>query len=548
VSGGKPRRQIALASIGGDARPDELKSSDERIKGVALQLLPRLSAVIRVSRNYESDNKVFLAQLESLLASVKLLLEDPGEAILVALQEDLYLNGVRVPVRAGNVRYHKHVVAELAKRRIAGLRLADGATPQELGVLFRLLREPDVYNGPELLSACLANGADHVAPVIHASTDSPEDAFEYDALAGMSGADATAASPVEDPAWDTPTEAHPFEATAGGDAGIGAGDDDGGEASSTYAAPHGAAHKRYSTAVSDARSLLTTTSLQGGMELRHAKRVVQPLVDGANSDQPTVVGLSTLGHHDDYTYAHAVNVTLVAVSMGHFLELDRRALADLGVAALLHDVGKKAVAEDVRHPYEHFDPQDWQAVRRHPLEGAKLIARSTTLNPTTLRCMHVALEHHMTNDDDAYPDMGERWRPSILSRIVSVADCYVSLQTHRSARGSSITPYMALGMMLGPLKSRFDPALLWSLVQTVGIYPPGQLVLLDDDTTAVVLAPNAQDLERPHVRIVLDATRTALRGDPVEWRPIPADRSIVRALKPEEYPEDPGDADEEPEA
>jgi len=90
--------------------------------------------------------------------------------------------------------------------------------------------------------------------------------------------------------------------------------------------------------------------------------------------------------------------------------------------------------------------------------------------------MHVALEHHMTNDDDAYPDMGERWRPSILSRIVSVADCYVSLQTHRSARGSSITPYMALGMMLGPLKSRFDPALLWSLVQTVGIYPPGTVV------------------------------------------------------------------------
>jgi HD-GYP domain-containing protein (c-di-GMP phosphodiesterase class II) len=545
VSGPKPRRQ--LASVGGDARPDELKSADERIKGVALLLLPRLSAVIRVSRNYESDNKVFLAQLESLLVTVKPLLEDPGEAILVALQEDLYLNGVRVPVRTGNVRYHKHVVGELAKRRIAGLRLADGATPQELGVLFRLLREPDVYNGPELLSACLANGADHVAPVIHASTDSPEDAFEYDSLAGMSGSGGTTA-PAEESAWDTSAEAHPYEESSGEDAGTGSSESADGGASASYAAPHGAAHKRYSSAISGARSLLTTTSLQGGMELRHAKRVVQPLVDGAFSEEPAVVGLSTLGHHDEYTYAHAVNVTLVAVSMGHFLELDRRALADLGVAALLHDVGKQVVSEDVRHPYEHFDPQDWQAVRRHPLEGAKLIARSTTLNLTTLRSMHVALEHHMTPDDDGYPDMGERWRPSILSRIVSVADCFVSLQTHRSARGTGVTPYMALGMMLGPLKPRFDPALLWALVQTVGIYPPGQLVLMDDDTVAAVLAPNAQDLARPHVRIVLDASRVVLHGEPIEWRPIPADHAIVRALRPEEYPEDPGDAGEDGEA
>ncbi len=268
------------------------------------------------------------------------------------------------------------------------------------------------------------------------------------------------------------------------------------------------------------------------MELRHAKRVVQPLVDGAFNDSPVVVGLGTLSHHDEYTYAHAVNVTLVAVSMGHFLELDRRALADLGVASLLHDVGKHAVAEQVKHPIDQFDTHDWEAVRRHPLEGAKLIARSTTLNSTTLRCMHVALEHHLSPGDNGYPEMGERWRPSILSRLVSVADCFVSLQTHRSQRGSMVTPYMALGMMLGPLKPRFEP---------------GQLVELDDGSIAAVLAPNLNDLARPHVRIVVDANRKPVTGDLVELRPIPADRSVKRALPAEEYPQDPG-TPEEPEA
>jgi HD-GYP domain-containing protein (c-di-GMP phosphodiesterase class II) len=530
----RSRRITPLVPDGPAARPDDLKSADDRIKEVALSFLPRLSAVIRVSRNYDSENQVFVQQLAGLLECVAPLLEESGEAVFVALYDDLYLNGVRVPVRTGNVRFHKHVLGELSKRRIAGLRFADGAETRELSVLFRLLREPDVYNGPELLSACLANGADKVTPVIHASTDAPDDGFEYP-LWDEGGNNAPAASS----GWGGSGPGEGYGLGAGGPA-SGPGDGSGGDASMPYAAPRGAARKGFSTAVQGARSLLTTTSLQNGMELRHAKRVVQPLVDGAYSEAPVVVGLGTLSHHDEYTYAHAVNVTLVAVSMGHFLELDRRALADLGVAALLHDVGKHAVNDQVKHPIDHFDSQDWEAVRRHPLEGAKLIARSTTLNSTTLRCMHVALEHHLTPGDHGYPEMGERWRPSILSRLVAVADCFVSLQTHRSERGALVTPYVALGMMLGPLKNRFDPAMLWALVQTLGFYPPGQLVELDDGAIAAVLAPNGNDLARPHVRIVIDANGVRPTGDQVELRPIPANRSVKRPLPPQEYPEDPG--------
>src|SRR5206468_5036876 len=72
------------------------------------------------------------------------------------------------------------------------------------------------------------------------------------------------------------------------------------------------------------------------------------LVDGAFDNEPVVVGLTTLAHHDEYTYAHAVNATMVAVTMAHFLGLDRRALADIGVAALFHDVGKSAVRSEER--------------------------------------------------------------------------------------------------------------------------------------------------------------------------------------------------------
>jgi HD-GYP domain-containing protein (c-di-GMP phosphodiesterase class II) len=287
--------------------------------------------------------------------------------------------------------------------------------------------------------------------------------------------------------------------------------------------------------VAGARSLLTTTVLQDGMEMRHAKRVVQPLVDGAFASEPVVMGLSTLGHHDEYTYMHAVNVCMVAVTMGHVLGLDRRALADLGVAALLHDVGKNVVGRSVVHPVDQWSAEERAAAERHTIEGAKLLARSTTLNETTLRCLEVALEHHA--GPGGYPDLRGR-KPGVLSRIVSCADCYTSMQTHRSERGRNVTPYEALGMVLGPLASRFEPVLRWALVRAVGIYPPGQMVRLDDGTIGLVLAPNPEDLSRPHLRVLMDAFGHELdEKPPRELRPIPRERFVVATMKAHDYPE-----------
>jgi HD-GYP domain-containing protein (c-di-GMP phosphodiesterase class II) len=264
--------------------------------------------------------------------------------------------------------------------------------------------------------------------------------------------------------------------------------------------------------------------------------VVQPLIDGEFADEPVVVGLSTLGHRDEYTYAHAVNVCLVATSMGHYLGMDRRALQDLSVAALLHDVGKASVGAEIRNPIERWTDAERDAAARHPAEGARLLAKSTTLNRTTLRCMRVALEHHAHADGSGYPKFSPHYRVSRIARLIALADCFVSLQTHRSERGLNVTPYEALGRMLGPMHRKFDPALLWALVQTVGFYPPGQLVQLDDRSIAIVLAPNRSDLARPNVRVVREPNGQIVRPEEGrELKPIPSDMSVRRAIRGAEY-------------
>jgi len=125
----------------------------------------------------------------------------------------------------------------------------------------------------------------------------------------------------------------------------------------------------------------------------------------------------------------------------------------------------------------------------------------------------------------------------VMSRLVSVADCYVSMIGHRSERGLFTTPYEALGKLLGPYRKRFDPAMLWALVQAVGFYPPGQVVLINDGSIAVVLAPNPHDLARPHLQVIVNIIGERVPQDEgAEFRPLPPTMNVVRALRAEEYP------------
>ncbi len=514
----KPEREPPASVPGADVRPQ-----DQRFREMGVRLLQRLNTMVRVGRTYKVGNSVFAQQVQGFLDLVGPALEEANELVLARLDTDIYLNGYRLPIRPTNVRFLNSALQEFERRRISALRLERGLEAQEVEKFFELFMQPEVYIGSSLLDACVAAGNKRMLPAIHVSTDSQDGDF----IAGGPRQDdeATEAAVKEerfDPAAGDAWGRMPEPAVKG-----------------RSRVPRGAVRKSYRAAVLGTRSLLAATSLHDHMELQHAKRVVQPLVDGAFENEPVVVGLTTLGRHDEYTYAHSVNTCMVAVTMAHFLGLDRRALADIGVAALFHDVGKNAVAHLIQRPLDEFTEDERAAAERHPVEGAKLLARSTSLNPTTLRCMRVALEHHMHPGGAGYPAAPKGWNISLLSRIVAVADCYVSLQTYRSRHGANVTPYQALGMMLGPMRASFDPVMLWALVQSVGLYPPGQMVELSNGTIALVLGPNPADVERPNMRVVARAdARRLTPEEAVEHRPLPPELSIKRALRSEEYPDE----------
>lgn len=441
--------------------------ADDRVRAQGEALVTRLSALFRIGRAYDVKNEIFRRQVEALLEVLAPVLDQTGEAVLARVGADLYLNGGRIPVRRASFRFHQALAQELERHGLAGVRFELGLSVDELETFFRLLFDPERGAGQGLVDACRESGLAGVQPGLHA-TSAEEEARALTTLSRGSG--------------------------HGG--GVGDGEGSGGAS---------AARRLMSRLASaeHARSLLLRTQAVTGTEVRRARRVVQPVVEAVQAGDPVVFGLSGLARHDEGEYARSANVCVLAVSMGHALGFDRKALADLAVAALLRDVG----LADEGAPFDD-----------HPVAGARLIAQSARLDETAYRCLRVALEHHG----------GES--TSVLSRLVAVVDAYVNLLVV-----FGMTPFEALGIVLGPWGSRFDAAALWALVESLGLYPPGQVVLLDDGSWAVVLAPGVEDPERPQVRIVRSPEGEALApGDEAILSPLPAERTVVRALTAEE--------------
>jgi HD-GYP domain-containing protein (c-di-GMP phosphodiesterase class II) len=221
--------------------------------------------------------------------------------------------------------------------------------------------------------------------------------------------------------------------------------------------------------------------------------------------------------------------------MGQSLGLSRQTLADLGVAALLHDMGKVAVPGEVLRKPAALTPEEWNLMRRHPLEGTKMLTRMPGLSTLTLDSMRVCLEHHMNFDRTGYPDIEAEWGQSTLSRIVAMADCFDAITAHRSYNRRARTSFEALQYLMGPTRVQFDPAVLWALVRTLGLYPAGSVLQTASGAVALSMSPNPEDLRRPTCRLLVRPDGTQVPEEAPEfWEPMPHEEAVVRVIRPEE--------------
>jgi putative nucleotidyltransferase with HDIG domain len=229
--------------------------------------------------------------------------------------------------------------------------------------------------------------------------------------------------------------------------------------------------------------------------------------------------------------AHALNVAVISMLMGRAFGFSEREMLDVGVGALLHDVGKLELPDRARQPDSQAAPADQALYREHVMRGVA-IGKRMGLNPTALL---VIGQHHEMADGSGFPNKLVVDRMSAAARIVALVNRYDNL-CDPALPAHALTPHEALSLIFAQTRSRFDGSMLNAFIRMMGVYPPGSVVQLTDDRFALVTNVNSSRPLKPRVLVfdpqvpVDEALHLNLEQH--------SDLGIRRSLRPQQLPDD----------
>jgi len=240
--------------------------------------------------------------------------------------------------------------------------------------------------------------------------------------------------------------------------------------------------------------------LRLGKQIRddRAKGVVAEMTESVFRNRFALSGLSSIKEKDDYTFTHSVNVCVLMLTFARARGAPREKIEEIGVGALLHDVGKVKVDDRILNKPGPLNHDEIVMMKAHVTHGLELLSRVTGLSPSA---MALVAQHHERLDGRGYPLGLEGEALSEEGQMASIVDMYDAITSDRCYRKAK-SPNTALKEIYELAGSHFEKRLVESFIRAVGIYPAGTLVRTASGFLGVVVENDGDNLLRPKVRFI----------------------------------------------
>lgn len=232
--------------------------------------------------------------------------------------------------------------------------------------------------------------------------------------------------------------------------------------------------------------------------------MVEDIARSVQSDAAAMHNVTRLKTKDEYTYLHSIAVAALMIHFGRHLQLPEDEVTALGIAGLLHDIGKIAVPNALLQKTGRLEPPEMMVLRHHPEKGHALLRRAgDDVSPVVL---DVCLHHHERMDGRGYPFGLTAAQLSLPVRISAICDVYDAVTSIRPYK-RPWSPNDALARMRS-WTGHFDEDLLEQFIGSIGIHPVGELVRLRSSRLALVIEGNDRNPTAPRVRAFYDIPAT----------------------------------------
>ena len=241
-----------------------------------------------------------------------------------------------------------------------------------------------------------------------------------------------------------------------------------------------------------------------------AAPLVEEIAASVSRDPSAMVKVTRLKSKNEYTYLHSVAVCALMINLARHIGLPEGEIRTIGMAGLLHDIGKMAIPEGILEKPGRLDDAEVAVVRSHPEKGHAMLIDCPEVSAMAL---DVCLHHHERIDGLGYPFGLRAGDISLHARMGAICDVYDAITSNRPYK-RAWSANDALARML-EWEGHFDPDLLQEFVASIGIHPTGGLVRLRSNRLALVIEGNDDEPTAPRVRAFYDIPqqRFCAQGD-----------------------------------
>lgn len=239
------------------------------------------------------------------------------------------------------------------------------------------------------------------------------------------------------------------------------------------------------------------------LNLKAIRTQIDNIIDELLQNKNLPVSLEDIRDYDSYTYQHSVSVCILSLIIGIRKGYNRDKLRNLGIGAILHDIGKITVPQKVLNKCGPLDDFEWEIIKKHPLEGFNIIKNS---GEVSLLSAHVALQHHEHLSGSGYPQGLRGDKIHEFAQITAVADIFDALVSDRPYR-MGYANKEALEILYQECGSKINKEYLDLLAEHIVPYPVGTLVVLSTGDIAVITGQNENNFSKPRVKLLLDNNR-----------------------------------------
>jgi HD-GYP domain-containing protein (c-di-GMP phosphodiesterase class II) len=253
-------------------------------------------------------------------------------------------------------------------------------------------------------------------------------------------------------------------------------------------------------AVASAKQVMDQVKLGRKVDASQAKKIANTLVDELCRNHGTLVNFVDMRTRTDYLFNHSVSVCILATMTGISLGFDELRLRDLGVGALLHDVGKLMVPQEIVGKTDRLTLGELEEIRKHAQYGFDILRKNPEVS---LMSAHCAYQHHERFDGSGYPRQLTDNGIHQFAHIVALADVYDALTSDVTYR-KAVPVYEALAIITKAAGTYFDPELVEHFVGNIAPYPIGSVVRLNNNHVGVVVDISHEAKTKPVVRVIAD--------------------------------------------